>query len=732
MATNPREFLATFDAAAHLADSLALLDLQLRRQVARLRASRVLGDDEMRGLYITDAQADALLGITMEQDALVLELRALDAEVELARATLQANATEAERSGTVLPLERLARSFGLSRAEREAVLVAIAPSLDLRYELLYAYAQNDVTRRRPRVDLVGRLVDAEHGGPGGARALFAPNAPLVRHRLIHLVDDPQEREPPLLARVVAVDERIVDWALGNAQVDTRLATVARLEVQPRAGARVAPARRGRVARALRQLQDRGGALYLRGPDGAGRTTAARAACADLGCALLHVDLALVPSSTCSLVELIDVAVREATLHGAALLIANAELLLTAEHQAMHLDARLLRHAAAVSCPLLMEGRDPWPRAPLDGGPIAEITCAPPAAVQRTELWRDALDRAGHGGAAPADLDALAERFVLGARQIEEAVQHAVAQCSLRDEVNGGPSAADLFSAARAQTGNALVTLARRLESPYRWPDLVLPPRTMQQLQEVRAAIRHRTVVLEGWGFAARHGVSRGLNILFAGSSGVGKTMAAQILAHDAELDIYRIDLSSVVSKYIGETERNLERIFVAARASNAVLFFDEADALFGKRSEIKDAHDRYANIEVSYLLQRMEDYDGVAILATNLRRNLDDAFARRLHHVVEFPQPEAADRERLWRAMLPPLAPLARDIDLAFLARQFELTGGHIRNVVLAAAFLAAEEATPISMRHLMRAVAREIQKLGRMPSRADFREHYDLIREHG
>jgi SpoVK/Ycf46/Vps4 family AAA+-type ATPase len=299
-------------------------------------------------------------------------------------------------------------------------------------------------------------------------------------------------------------------------------------------------------------------------------------------------------------------------------------------------------------------------------------------------------------------------------------------------VNGGPSAADLFSAARAQTGNALVTLARRLESPYRWPDLVLPPRTMQQLQEVRAAIRHRTVVLEGWGFAARHGVSRGLNILFAGSSGVGKTMAAQILAHDAELDIYRIDLSSVVSKYIGETERNLERIFVAARASNAVLFFDEADALFGKRSEIKDAHDRYANIEVSYLLQRMEDYDGVAILATNLRRNLDDAFARRLHHVVEFPQPEAADRERLWRAMLPPLAPLARDIDLAFLARQFELTGGHIRNVVLAAAFLAAEEAAPISMRHLMRAVAREIQKLGRMPSRADFREHYDLIREHG
>jgi SpoVK/Ycf46/Vps4 family AAA+-type ATPase len=293
-------------------------------------------------------------------------------------------------------------------------------------------------------------------------------------------------------------------------------------------------------------------------------------------------------------------------------------------------------------------------------------------------------------------------------------------------------AADLFTAARAQSSADLTALARRLDSPYRWPDLVLPRRVMQQLQEVRAAIRHRTLVLEGWGFAARHGTAHGLNILLAGPSGTGKTMAAQILAHDAELDIFRIDLAEVVSKYIGETERNLARIFSAARASNAVLFFDEADALFGKRTEVKDAHDRYANIEVAYLLQQMEDYDGVTILATNLRRNLDDAFARRLHHAVEFPQPEASDRERLWQAMLPPLAPCDADIDLGFLARQFELTGGHIRNVVLTAAFLAADEGAAIAMRHLMRAVARELQKLGRMPSRADFREHYDLIRDRG
>jgi SpoVK/Ycf46/Vps4 family AAA+-type ATPase len=203
-------------------------------------------------------------------------------------------------------------------------------------------------------------------------------------------------------------------------------------------------------------------------------------------------------------------------------------------------------------------------------------------------------------------------------------------------------------------------------------------------------------------------------------------MAAEIVANELGLDLYKIDLANVVSKYIGETEQNLSRIFAAA--DNAILFFDEADALFGKRSEVRDAHDRYANIEVAYLLQRIEEFDGVVILATNLAKNVDDAFTRRMHHAVEFPFPDHDLRERIWLNVLPPEAPVARDVDLAFLAERFELAGGNIRNVAVAAATDAAQDGREIAMRHLVAATARELEKLGRLPSRADFGRYYSLI----
>jgi len=218
--------------------------------------------------------------------------------------------------------------------------------------------------------------------------------------------------------------------------------------------------------------------------------------------------------------------------------------------------------------------------------------------------------------------------------------------------------------------------------------------------------------------------------MFSGVSGTGKTMAASIVARELALDLYKVDLAGIVSKYIGETEKNLDKVFNEARNASEILFFDEADAIFGKRSEVKDAHDRYANIEVAYLLQKMEEFPGLAILATNFGRNLDTAFQRRLQHVVEFPFPEIADREAIWRGMFPAAAPRDENIDFGFLARQFELSGGNIRNAVLAAAYLAAAESRPIAMDHLIQATGREYQKMGKLPSRGDFREHYDSIRE--
>jgi SpoVK/Ycf46/Vps4 family AAA+-type ATPase len=252
---------------------------------------------------------------------------------------------------------------------------------------------------------------------------------------------------------------------------------------------------------------------------------------------------------------------------------------------------------------------------------------------------------------------------------------------------------------------------------------------VEQLIEICNYVKHYHTVYGNWGFNRKLSLGKGLNVLFAGPSGTGKTMAGEIMANELGLDLYKIDLSAIVSKYVGETEKNLDRIFREGQTSNAILFFDEADALFGKRSEVRDSHDRYANIEVAYLLQKMEEYEGVVILATNLRKNMDEAFARRMHFTLEFPIPEENDRYRIWQGIFPGEAPLAKDIDLSFLARQFKITGGNIKNIALSAAFLTAEDGGLITMENLIRATKREYQKIGKLCTEADFAHYFDLVK---
>jgi SpoVK/Ycf46/Vps4 family AAA+-type ATPase len=284
-----------------------------------------------------------------------------------------------------------------------------------------------------------------------------------------------------------------------------------------------------------------------------------------------------------------------------------------------------------------------------------------------------------------------------------------------------------MAAARAQSGYDLASLTVKIEPTHRWSDLVLPDDALAQLQELCQHVILGDKVLRDWGFSERLPPGSGVNALFAGPSGTGKTMAAGIVARELGIDLYRIELAGVVSKYIGETEKNLDRIFNAAENSNAILFFDEADALFGKRSEVRDAHDRYANIEISYLLQKMEQYSGVTILATNLRANLDEAFTRRMAFTVYFPFPEEASRRLIWRQMWPSRMPRAADLDLDYLAKRFPLSGGNIRNIALAAAILAATDQKPVGLRHVFRALRREYQKMGKQISDTELWDQYAI-----
>jgi SpoVK/Ycf46/Vps4 family AAA+-type ATPase len=311
---------------------------------------------------------------------------------------------------------------------------------------------------------------------------------------------------------------------------------------------------------------------------------------------------------------------------------------------------------------------------------------------------------------------LAGQFNLGLAAIHQVAQSVLAE----PPKNGQNIEALLWNACLVRTRPRLDTLAERLEPKATWEDIVLREELVNLLRQIANQVRQRGQVYEAWGFRQRTSRGLGMVTLFAGESGTGKTMAAEVIANDLHLNLYRIDLSAVVSKYIGETEKNLRRLFDAAEDGGAILFFDEADALFGKRSQVKDSHDRYANIETNYLLQRMEAYQGLAILATNMKSSLDDAFTRRLRFIVNFPVPEPKDRQLIWQKIFPPETPLGQ-LNYERLA-SFNLAGGSIYNAALNAAFLAAQEDTPVSMRHLLNAIRTEFLKSDRLLDEAKFK----------
>ncbi|MEU3902638.1 AAA family ATPase [Streptomyces goshikiensis] len=612
--------------------------------------------------------------------------------------------------------------YGLSDLELDVALLALAPEADLRYERLYGYLQDDVSRKRPLVGLALDLLTTTAEGRLAARAVFAPQAPLTAHRLLTLVPDPRAVEPPLLAHFMVLDEQITDVLLGQSGLDRRLAGCCRLET-PAAGSD--PEHGGLVRMASRSPGGRPPRVYAQGPAGSARGGPARDLAAGLGVALLTVETSGLPDEADAASDVLALAFREASLLGALLRIDDIEGFRLRPDEREVRERALAGLLAGHDGPVVVEGAGEW--APLDRSALGFLTVpvAPYGARARRALWERELAARGVR-AAPADLRAVADRFRLGPDRIADAALTAVAEAARRttpgrpcprntSDTSGAPDVPtreELFASARAQSRHRLAALAQRVETVYGWDDLVLPPDCAAQLAEVCERVAHGRQVMDDWGFERTLSRGRGVSALFTGPPGTGKTMAAEVIARELGLDLVKIDLSTVVSKYVGETEKNLERVFTAAADTDAVLLFDEADALFGKRSEVREAHDRYANIEIAYLLQRMERYEGLAVLTTNLRRNLDEAFTRRLQFIVEFPFPGEADRERIWRVCFPPRAPRDPALDFARLARDFQLTGGSIRNVVLHAAFLAASDGTAIGMPQLIRATRREFQKL--------------------
>ncbi len=684
--------------------ALGWLDRLLGSAVAAMQAAHgpEHAADPYRGLYVSHPQAGELAA--REPGAppvfaagIPLDLPGADGASRLAMLRARAGFTELD--------------LGI-------LLMALAPELDLKYERVFAYLQDDVTRRRPTVDLALGLLAPAWEDRLRARARLAPSAPLLRHRLLRLTEDPGHRDPTLLSRYLKPEDRVVDFLLGSDEPDPRLAPYARA-VEPRArldDLLLPDALRER----LRALAG-GGAdavFYLQGPYGVGKRSVAEAVCAEAGRGVVVVDAArLAGLDAAAFDELAGVAAREALLRGAATCWDGFDALLADEHSARR--ERVLREARGGGM-VFLAGEAGWdPADDLAGVAFYRVALPRPDHAGRVKLWAAQLN--GDGAAPGVDVAELANRFRFSGGQIRDAAAGARSLARLRDPERGRLSMEDLFAACRTQSSPRLSSLARKIAPRYGWDDIVLPPDRREQLREIANSMKYRSRVLGEWGFDRKLAMGKGLNVLFSGPPGTGKTMAAEIVAGELGLELFRIDLSGVVSKYIGETEKNLSHIFAEAETSSAILFFDEADALFGRRSEVRDSHDRYANLEVSYLLQRMEEYEGVVVLATNFRKNMDDAFVRRMHFAVDFPFPSERERLRIWEAVWPDELPRDPGIALEAVARRLEMAGGNIRNVALAAAFLAADDGGVVTAEHLVRAARREYQKMGKVVSDAEF-----------
>ena len=581
----------------------------------------------------------------------------------------------------------LCEAFALSGFERDLLLLCAGVELDAQVAGIVASLQ------RP-ARLVPTFGLALAGLSGAHWSALSPDRPLRRYRLIEVGTG-----ETLVTSPLRVDERILHFLAGVSRPDERLRGLLEpvsLDIEPSPAARAAASEISHAWAGARRKKLPLVQLRTESPRDA-RSVAA-AACAQVGLRLYAVSVLSPPHQPAELDAFIQLCQREAILQPCALFIEPCDGAPVDSAR----DWAANRLAEQFDGPLITSHR--FERRSLRRA-IFEIELAQPSVRERQQLWRRSL-----GAAAEAlrdELQVIGSQFDLAPDQIRLACDTA-----LRSRNNEGGLGSVLWDACRAQARSRVSDLVERIATRATWLDLVLPETQMDVLREIAIHVRNRVRVYEDWGFGERSLRGLGISTLFAGPSGTGKTLAAEVLANELRLDLYRIDLSQVVSKYIGETEKNLRRVFDAAERGGGILLFDEADALFGKRSEVKDSHDRYANIEVSYLLQRMEAYRGLAILTTNMQTALDPAFLRRLRFVVEFPFPDVEQRSEIWRRVFPRQAP-TEQLDFMQLARM-QLAGGNIQNISMCAAFLAAEEDTPVRMEHVRRAARAEYAKLDR------------------
>jgi adenylate kinase family enzyme len=706
---------------AFLCSHLKRLRLLVQRRVLWLRQYwRHDPLQSYQGLVISEAEADWLLaGDDLRAEARFYRENSEAVQISQSIAETEREITEQIRllaeAGRPPALEILVQQFGLTPFERNVLVLCMGPEMDPSFERLYGYVQDDITRKYATPHLALTLFPNEDDPASTDRESLTSAGVLRRFHVVTL-ESGSHITASQGARPLRLSARIADYLMGVNRLDERAAEFLR----PMPPVLLTPYHRDLIERLCDWIeaegrQTRWPAINIVGPQAAGKAALAKALCGRLGQQLCRLDVSRLPATYSERDEIFRLLEREAILLRFALFVDVTKIEEVAES---NLKKWVSEAIDGLNVFLLLGTRERWQAE----RKMIAVQLPKPDFSSQLALWKQALASVPH--TLNGEIEGLVQQFEFGPSTIPWIVEAAQDRARLHSPDDSAKvTADDLWQACREQGTWHLAALAQPILPCYGWDDIVLPEDVFRQLEEIAAQVVNRSRVYEGWGFGAKLNRGRGISALFAGPSGTGKTMAAEILANHLNLNLCRIDLSGVVSKYIGETEKNLRKVFDAAEQSGAILFFDEADALFGKRSEVKDSHDRYVNIEISYLLQRMEDYRGLAILATNMKSLLDQAFLRRLRFLVDFPFPDAAHRARIWQHVFPKKATL-EGLDYSLLSRM-EITGGNIKNIALNAAFLAADRGEAIRMEHLLKAARREYTKIDKLMQESDFGPYY-------
>lgn len=633
----------------------------------------------------------------------------------------------------IIPLEYLFRVFHLNYEERILVILSLTAELDYRFERIYSHLLDDYHKTRPTIDLVLRILFPEEQDRIACFSIILKKTSVLKHFFSKLFSEDCGQN--IMTYPLCLEKRILSFIFSADSKNHNLlscsdffwpsaASLPPLLIQTELSAQ--------LARQIHQNHTKKQLFYLHGESGMGKKLQLQHLSSQYHLTILHTSIPSMPQEISAFREKLEQIYTEALLKNAALFFSGFEPY-DPKHPVAHETAvslfskyflEILNRIFETSNLLFLSSEKKWIPIPTTlPCSIIDVPLEKPSETQRCFLWKELCQTFPLASDVAPDM--LAAKFDFSPGMIKNSLRKAQQQMEWRGETKISSSL--LHAVCRTQISHKLLDYASFVKAHYSWNDLILPDYQKSQLKEACNQIKFHHKVYSDWGFSEKISYGKGLSLLFYGPPGTGKTMGAQVLAKELEMELYKVDLSTIMSKYIGETQKNLSMLFEEVKKSSSILFFDEADALFGKRSEVQDSHDRYSNAEVAYLLQKMEEYHGIVILATNFIQNFDVAYKRRIKFMIEFPFPKQAERQKLWESMFPQNAP-TKELDFEFLAEHFELSGSNIKNIVLASAFQAASAQESIQMKHIIRALQNEFLKSGKRLSPNDLLEYAPLL----